>query len=269
MPALDAPYVAAGRHLLAPKARRVSRHVNRQPIFVESFVAMKTGQWHLGGWDEPEIIFVVMVHRVGVLRQMPSAGDRLAIDHQRRNYLEVPLLLSLDIEHPRDQRAFEPRTRAAQDIETRPGEFHAAIEIDDPEILAEFPMRERLERGELERRPFGFYYAVVGLAFADRHIGARNIRQLEHQRMEFAFRQSELRSQLEQRIAGSGRQIGGCVGENLGELLFVRFLGANSCDLGGALVWRELADLARASLAVGSQLIDFSLKLSALLIGRD
>src|SRR5882757_3476236 len=255
MPALDAAYVAAGRHLLAPKARRVSRHVDWQPIFVESLIAMETGQWHLGSWDEPEIIFVVVVHRVGVLRQMPGAGDGLAIHHQGRNYLEVTLLLSLDIEHPRDQRAFESRTRAAQDIETRPGEFHAAIEIDDPEILAEFPMRKRLERGELERRPFGFYYAVVGLAVADRHIGARNIRQLEHERMEFAFRQSELRSQLEQRVADICRQIGGCVGENLGELLFVRFLGANFCDLGGALVRRKFAYLARAAFAVGSQLI--------------
>src|ERR1019366_4098558 len=135
MAALDAADVAPRRHLLAPEARRVCGQVNRQNAFVESFIAMEAGQRNLGGRDEPEVVLFIVVHRVPVLREMPSARDSLAIHHQRRDYLEVSLLL-LDIEHPRDQRALEPRARAAQDIETRAREFYSAIELAASQILA-------------------------------------------------------------------------------------------------------------------------------------
>ena len=76
-----------------------------------------------------------------------------AAHHQRRNYFEVSLLANLDVEHPRDQSALEPRAGAAQEIEARPLQLHAAIEIDDAEILAKLPMRQRFECGELSGVP--------------------------------------------------------------------------------------------------------------------
>ncbi len=56
---------------------------------------------------------------------------------------------------------------------------------------------------------------------------------------------------------------------NSSGLLFVSFLRANFCDLGSALVGREFADLASATLAIGAQLIDLGLKFSTLLVRRD
>src|SRR5208337_1103503 len=121
--------------------------------------------------------------------------------HKRRDYLEISLL-SLDLEHPRDQRALEPCARAAQHIETRPREFYSAIEIDNSEILADFPMRERLERGELGRRSLGSDYAIVGLARAGDDVRSGDIGEVEGQLLDLPLRQTELRAPPQQGIAG-------------------------------------------------------------------
>src|SRR5208337_1914140 len=261
MPAFDPAHVAPRRHLLAPKARRVRGQVNRQTVLVERLIAMQARQWNLGGRDKPEIILVVVVHRVRVLRQMPGTGGRLATNHQRRNYFEITLL-PLDVEHPRNQRALEPRAGTAQNIEPRPRQFHPAIEIDDPKILAQFPMRQWLERSELVRRTLGLDDAVIRLARANDNIRPRNVGQCERQLFYSLLRKAELRAKHQQRIAGIDRL-------TLGKSLFIRFLGANLRDLSRALLRRQLADFPRAPLAIRSQLIDLALKLAALLISLE
>src|SRR5208283_5886918 len=173
-------------------------------------------------------------------------------------------LLPLDVEHPRYQRALEPCARAAQDIETRAGEFYAAIEIDDSEILAEFPMRERLERGELYRRSLGSDYAVVGLAGADNDVRPRDIGKCKRQFLDLPLCETKICAQLQQRVADIFRY--GGVGEKLVQFLFVGFLSANFGDLGGAFLRRQLADFPRAALAIGADLIEFALKLATLLV---
>src|SRR5258708_31069865 len=100
MPALDAAHVAPGRHLLASETWRIRSHVNWQTLFVECFVAMEAGQRNLGGRDEPEVVLVVVVHRVRVLREMAGARHGLAIHHQRRGYLQGSLLPPLIVHIP-------------------------------------------------------------------------------------------------------------------------------------------------------------------------
>src|SRR5271156_1079655 len=122
---------------------------------------------------------------------MPGAGGSLGTHHQRRDYFEVALLPRLDVEHPRNQRALKPRARTAQHIEPGSRQFHPSIEIDNPKFLAELPMRKRLERGELNRRPLGLNNAIVSLARADDNVGPRDIRKRERQLLDLLFSQPE------------------------------------------------------------------------------
>src|SRR6202050_2446183 len=169
MTALDAAHVAPGGHFLAPKTRRIRGQVNRQSIGVEYLARIHTGQRHLGGWDKPEILLLVAIHRVLELRQMCAADHRRGIHHQGRRDFEITLLLGLHVEHPRDQRTLEPRTRAEQKMKSSAGDFYSALEIDNAQRLAELPMRFGFERGKLLRRALASRDFVFAFILADRN----------------------------------------------------------------------------------------------------
>ena len=71
--------------------------------------------------------------------------------------------------------------RAAQEIEARARDLHAAIEIDNSERLAQLPMRQRLERGKFLGSPSVRTTTLSALARADGHLFARHIAAAQHQ----------------------------------------------------------------------------------------
>ena len=102
-----------GRHLLAAEARRVGDVVDRQRVAVEDLVAVEVGHRHLGGRDQPEVLLGVAVEVVAELRQVAGADQALALHHRGRVDLGVAVLAGVQVEHPGDQRALQPRARAA------------------------------------------------------------------------------------------------------------------------------------------------------------
>ena len=93
------------------------------------------------------------------------------------------MLARVEVEHPRDERALQARPGAAQHVEARPRDLDAALEVDDAELRAELPVRQRreIEAGELAFRPQDH---VGRLVRADGDIGVREIRNLEHPAVE-------------------------------------------------------------------------------------
>src|ERR1700730_11230683 len=107
MTALDPTDIASRRHPFAPEAGGIGSEINRQPLRFENLTAIHAGEWHFGGWNKPEVILSIVVHRIGVLREMSSAGGSLRRNHQRRSNFKVGLLPRFQIEHKGDQRPLQ------------------------------------------------------------------------------------------------------------------------------------------------------------------
>ena len=52
---------------------------------------------------------------------------------------------SVNIEHERNQGAFEFRARAFQNLKARAADFHASLDVENAQFFADFPVRFRLE----------------------------------------------------------------------------------------------------------------------------
>src|SRR5208282_5510147 len=100
------------------------------------------------------------------------------------------------------------------------------------------------------------------------NVRPRKVGERKRQLLDGLLCETEFRAQNQQGAQGTlASRI--ARGEDSGKIpqpLCIRFLGANPGNLGGSLVRRELGDFPRPPLAIGSQLIDFGLKLAALSI---
>ena len=141
MPRVSRP----GRHLLAAEAGREGDVADGQRRAVEDLVAVEVRDGHLGGRDPPEVLLGVVVQVLAELRQVARADEALAPHHVRRVDLDVAVLLRVQVEHVRDERALQPRAPALEHVEARARDLHAALEVDDAELRAEVPVRLRLE----------------------------------------------------------------------------------------------------------------------------
>src|SRR5215475_1682462 len=101
---------------------------------------------------------------------MSTSDNRCGVNHQWGSDFEVALLPGFDIQHPGDQRALQSSTRSNQKMESRSGEFDPPLEVNDPKLLAQLPMRLRFERSKLCRSSFAMHDDVGALAGADRNI---------------------------------------------------------------------------------------------------
>src|SRR5262249_50304864 len=157
-------------------------------------------------------------------------------DHQRRNRLEVALFTRLQIEHPGNERTFEPRSQPHQHVETRARELDAALEVDYSQPLAQLPVRQRLE-AELARPALAAHDSVLSLALADRNGGTRQVAHAKHPQLELPL--------------------------NFGQLVLARGYSFAQCPhlgaSGLALVRRGLAQFSRLARAAGTHLVQLVL----------
>ncbi len=173
----DAAHVLAVRSGLAAEARRVGRERDWQPRGIEHFVAVEICDRDFGGGNEPEILFAVR-HAEGIgaeLRQLPRSVHRIGIHQVRRKNFGVPVLAGVQIEHEIGERTFEFGAQVPVDGEARAGEFHGALQVENAEFGAEFPVRLGSEIEFRRRAPAAGFDIVVG-AVADGHTRVRKIR---------------------------------------------------------------------------------------------
>ena len=147
------------------------------------------------------------------------------------------MLLRVQIEHPGDQRTLEPCAGALQQIEARPAELDATIEVDDIERRPQIPVRLRLEV-EHARRALGAQDDVLGVVLPHRHAGMRQVGDVQHRLLQRRVHLDEL---LIQRL------------DLVADLAHVRL---ERLALGALPFPHQLADLFRSGVALGPQRLD-------------
>ena len=138
------------------------------------------------------------------LRQVARAGQRRGVHQERRLDFGVAVLARVEIEHEVDERAGEPRAGAHQHGEARAGHAGGALEIQDAERGAEFPVRLRFEV-ERRRLPVLTHDLIVLGALADRHAGVGHVGQAQQQLL--ALRFDRLQLDASSRLISSARAL--------------------------------------------------------------
>ncbi len=114
-------------------------------------VAHEIRQRYLGRRNEPELVLAFEREQVrGELRQLAGTEQRRIVDEIGHVRLGVAVLARVHVEHQLRDRAMQARDRALRARRSGTRELRGGIEIDEPELLAERDVIERLER-ELRR----------------------------------------------------------------------------------------------------------------------
>jgi len=142
---------------------------------------------HLGRRDQEVIRLVHPEEVLFEFRKLARPRHAGAVHHERRQHLRVAVLGGVQIQHEVDDRPFEQRTHPPVEREARPGDFRAAGEIEDAQVLADLPVRFGLE---VEGRLFppGPHDGVVRRARPADYGFVRQIRDREHQILQILFR---------------------------------------------------------------------------------
>ncbi len=109
------------------------------------------------------------------LGQLPGAIHRFGIHQKRRQDFGIALLAGVNIEHEVGQRPLQPRPRIPVNRKPRAGKLRGPLQIQNPELFAQLPMRLGSEV-ELRRRSPATHFYIVGRRLAHRHRGVRHIR---------------------------------------------------------------------------------------------
>ena len=115
---------------------------------------MQVRERHFGGRDQEQIPVAGDLEQILLeLRQVARAGERRAVDEERRLDLAVAVLARVQVEHEVDERAREPRAGAEQHREARARHARRALEVENAERGAELPVRLRREVERRRRAP--------------------------------------------------------------------------------------------------------------------
>ena len=151
MLANHAARVLAVRPRLGAKARRVRRQAHRQLRSFDDGVAHEIRQRDLGRRNEAELVLAFEREQVrGELWQLAGTEQRRIVDEVGNVSFGVAMLARVQIQHQLRDCAMQACDRALQHDEASTRKFRCGVKIDEPELLAERDMIERLER-ELRR----------------------------------------------------------------------------------------------------------------------
>ena len=169
---------------LAAEARRVGYEAYRQPRAVEHLVAVQVRDRNLGRRDQEEVVAVDLVGVVLELRQLTRAGHAGAVHEHRRPHFLVAVLAGVKVDEEVHDRAHEPRALAAVDDEARAAHLRRPLQIDDPEIGGDVPVRAHaLRRARLAPAPDDDVLLLATL----RHVRAGHVRDLEQRPLQLAL----------------------------------------------------------------------------------
>src|ERR1700686_531622 len=120
---------------------------------------MKIRDRDLGGRNQVVIAIRQLEEILLELRQLSRAAERVGVDDEWRDHLDV-LLLLVNIEHEVDERAIQLRPGTGEDVESGAGDLRGAVEVEDAQRFPEVPVFLRRE-GERRLLPPGALDAVV------------------------------------------------------------------------------------------------------------
>ena len=126
--------------------------------FVENFTTDIIGQRHFGGGDQAITVVAQGRDHIGIaaiaqqfaahrpelfhleFRHLPGAEKGAFTGKDRRLHLGIAEMIRMKIKHEIAQRPFQPRQPRLQIDEARTGDFRRALEIHQPQRLAQLEM---------------------------------------------------------------------------------------------------------------------------------
>ena len=78
---------------------------------------------------------------LGKLGQLPGTKQRVAIDQEGRQHLEIAMLPGMNIQHEAGQRPLQPGAQAPVDGKARTRDLGRPLEVENAQALAQLPMR--------------------------------------------------------------------------------------------------------------------------------
>src|SRR5262245_20068805 len=139
---------------------------------------MQIRERNLGGRYEVIVALESQLEQIGLeFRELSSAEERIRIDDDRRQHLQVAVFLRVEVEHEVDQRAFELRAKSAEDGEARARHLRRALLVEDAQSGAEVDVVLRLEAFgvEIARSSPAADFPVGRLVGADRNRLVRQV----------------------------------------------------------------------------------------------
>ena len=137
--------VAPGRARLTPEARGVGHQPHRQLVGRQDLVAGQRGERHLGGGDGPQVVPLEVVGVVDELGQVTGADHGVGEHQRRRPHLLVEV--GVAIERQLAQRPHEAGPQPAVHHEHRARHLHGPLDVEDPELGTDVPVRDPLVLG--------------------------------------------------------------------------------------------------------------------------
>ena len=166
---------------LAPVARRVGEHLERQVLLLEDLAAVEVHERRLRRrQQELEALLLEAEDVLLELRELPG-GEPALVGQQVRREDELEAVLEVLLDEVVEERPLEPRAHAAVEPEAVAAHADAAVVVDEPERRAELDVvlrLEALEDGLLA--PDGD--DLVGLLAAGDDAGRGEVREREQDR---------------------------------------------------------------------------------------
>jgi hypothetical protein len=136
----------------APEAR-AQRDVRQGQLFGrKNVVPMDVGHRHFRRGDQVQAVGGD-VHVALEVRELSGPACRIRVHQKRRRHFQVPVFAGVEIEHERGERAGEPRAQAPEQREAGTGDLGAGRQIQNPQRLAQLPVRPRVEVERRRRSP--------------------------------------------------------------------------------------------------------------------
>ena len=121
-----------------------------------------------------------MVHLSLLVGQLTCTETGSFVHHNRRFHFKIACL-GVDVQEIVDESPLQPGSLAFVNRETGTGELHSKVEVDDVELLGEFPVRKGI-RSEIRDFIAHLHDHVVFGGLSCRHCIARQVRKQHEQR---------------------------------------------------------------------------------------
>src|SRR5262249_14606554 len=105
----------------------------------------KASELSLGSWSKPEITIFDAEHFTRKLGQLAIGRERSGVDQKRGQNFCITVFARVHIQKEIRNRAFESRSPAFVDCKSGTGNLYRTLEIQNPRLLPNFPMRSRLK----------------------------------------------------------------------------------------------------------------------------
>ena len=133
--------VLAGGAGLAAEVGRPGHVLEGQRRHRKDLLPVHVGDRDLGGGHQEEVLLLDPEGLLLELGQLPRTGHGGAVEQEGRKELRIPVLPNVEVDHEVDQRPFQPRPRSLQEVEARGRHFHAPLEVQDAQALADLVVR--------------------------------------------------------------------------------------------------------------------------------